>query len=90
MINEKDLTTNKLKSLVNSPTDSNITFTSDIFDIKGNKIGVGKVVRDEYGLKYQFDYDKSKNEWFACSLSENNRVYPMNQNRINRNGFVLI
>lgn len=66
-----------------------IPFDCYLLDIKGNQINQGTKVTDDIGFQYEFKWDGEHQEWVAVSLRENNKEYPMYQERVLKNKFII-
>lgn len=67
-----------------------IPYDCYLIDINGNKIDRGTMVEDDLGFQYKFSWDGDNQEWVAISLRENNKQYPMYQERVFRNNLKVI
>lgn len=67
-----------------------IPYDCYLYDIEGNRIDRGTIVENTEGFKYKFQWNGDNQEWVAISLREENKEYPMYQERVDINRFKII
>jgi len=67
-----------------------IPFNCYLVDINGDDIDRGTICEDNDHWKYEFKWDGKNQEWVAISKNENDKEYPMYQERVNRNNFKVV